>query len=163
MNDPKKIIEELIIILLGIRLNLFESNDIVAYADKIICETENPDYLFIDLSLSSKDKTKLTDHLQAFIDANKNDTDQYKMLSTIRILKEENILNLRGVMMLMYKLNEKFNLQAFEENEIYRLDGQYHLVSDNYVKQTIEEVDTEISNFLNNYQKESEILNILSY
>ncbi len=162
MNNPQKIIEELLVVLLGLRMNILKPETIVSYADHIICNEENSDSLFIDLSLSSKNKNELIHHLHNYIELNKNQIDQNRILSIIKILNEEKILNLESIVMLLSRLNNEIEIHGFERNEIYRLDDQYYLVSNKIVMQTMDELEAEILDFLSNYRVKSEILNILN-
>ncbi len=162
MNKPQKIIEELLIILLGLRMNILNPETIVSYADHIICSDENPDSLFIDLSLSSKNKNEMIHHLHTYIELNKTHIDQNRVLSIIKILNKEKIFNLESTVMVLYRLNNEIEIYGFERNVIYRLDDQYYLVSNKIVMQTMDELETEIFDFLSNYSEKSEILNILN-
>ncbi len=61
--------------------------------------------------------------------------------------------------MLLYKLNNEFEFGDLEHDEINRLDDEYHLVSNRYVEQTIQELEIEIANFL--FKQEDSSLSLI--
>ena len=160
MSQLQKIIEVLLVIYIGLRFNIFSHKIIVSYADQIIYSEKNPDSLFIDISLSSKSKNEVIHHLHYYIEQNKNQIDPIRVLSVLSVLKTQRIINLESIIILMNGLNIELDFNGFEKNEICRLEDQYHLVSNKYVMQTMEELDAEISSFLNNYSMKTEILSI---
>ena len=59
MNEPVKILEELSIILVGLRMNIFRKEQIVEFSDGLIKKEDNPDYLFIDLTLKIRTRARV--------------------------------------------------------------------------------------------------------
>jgi len=160
MTEPKKILEELLIIHVGLRMNIFNVERIVEFSDRLIKLEENPDNLFIDISLAYQNKNELIDILGSFIASNTTQVDIENLLSTIQFLFSNNQLNLENTVMLLYNLNNEFARAI--DNEIHRLDDQYHLVSNKYVEQTIEELNKEMTCFLDAYRNDELKLTIFN-
>lgn len=162
MIEPKKILDELSIIYVGLRMNIFNTERIVEFSDGLINLVENPDSLFIDISLASQNKKELIDILGSFIVSNKTQVNSENLLSTIQFLFSNNQLNLESTAMLLYKLNNEFEFPEAINNEIHRLDDQYHLVSNKYVEQTIEELNKEMYCFLDTHRNDELKLTIFN-
>jgi hypothetical protein len=162
MIEPKKILEELSIIHIGLRMNIFNAEKIVEFSDGLINLEENPDNLFIDISLASQNKNKLIDILGSFVASNITQVDIENLLSTVQFLFSNNQLNLESTVMLLYKLNNEFEFPEAIVNEIHRLDDQYHLASNKYVEQTIEELNKEMNCFLDTHRNDEMKLTIFN-
>ena len=162
MIEPDKILEELSIIHIGIRLSIYNKERIVEFSDRLINREEDPDILFIDISFASQNKNELIETLGSFVASNRTQVDTEKLLSIIQFLFSNDQLNLESTVMLLYKLNNEFEFPETINNEIHRLDDQYHLVSNKHVEQTIEELNKELKYFLDSHIKENLKLTILN-
>ncbi len=162
MTEPKKILEELSIIYVGLPMNIFSVDRIVEFSDRLINFEETPDNLFIDISLASKNKNELIDILGSFVASNTTQVDIENLLSIIQFLFSTNQLNLESTVMLLYKLNNEFKFPEAIHSKIHRLDDQYHLVSNKYVEQTIEELNKEMNCFLDAHRNDQLKLKIFN-
>ena len=162
MIEPDKIVEELSLIQIGIRLGIYNKDRIVKFSDGLINREENVAILFIDISLASQNKRELINTLGSFVSLNRNQVNTEKLLSIIQFLFSKDQLNLENTVMLLYKLSNEFEFTETINNQIHWLDDQYYLVSNMYIEQTIEEFNKEMRHFLDIYIDENLELTILN-
>ena len=159
MLKPIDIIEELTLIKFGIRMNTFSEKLLIQFVDQIIKKEDVPDYLYLEISTSSKHQ--IIDELENFTLTNKDLINESKLIEIVSYMFENNLLNIENTIMLLYKMNNEFDFGENNCQEIHRLDDQYHLVSKGHVNQTILELESELVDFFSKQKKTSVNLEIL--
>ncbi|MEM6845737.1 MAG: hypothetical protein AAF632_26240 [Bacteroidota bacterium] len=155
MTNPKDNIDLLILYKVGLQCGVLDTKALVDFADRILAKEDNPDYLFIEISLCGNDKSRLIDVLSDFTREYRKKISGEYLFGAIRsnYIKQE--IDLEGTVILLYKLKDELDLTEKEEAFIYNIDDQYYLASDNVIG-TVKEVENGLLNFLAKY-KESDL------
>ena len=152
MRNPEDNIELLTLYKIGLRCGIVDVQSLVNFADAVIAEEENPNYLFIEISLCGEDKNKLINVLSEFTKGYNRELPGGHLLGAIRSNYLNGSIDLEDTVRLMYKLKDEIDLNDEEEAFIYSLDDQYYLAADKIIG-TIEEVESDLLNFLANYKE----------
>jgi len=160
MNHVHNILEELAVTLLGLRMNILCKNEIVEFSDQAIAVKEAPDSLFITIALNSSDLNVILNELGDFIASNKSAIDTDKLLGVIYALSKHKALSVKEIVSLLYLMGNEFQVAESIQQEIHRLNDQYHLVFNRHVTQTMPQLNDEVQAFLLSHSDDSVRLNI---
>lgn len=148
-TDPQKIKPLLAVFREGLKLGLISKQEIVRRADWIISTEENPDYFFIEISLSHDTNALLT------------------VLNSIDI--PEDIMHLRAILGIVHnqllidqttadkarvildKLINQPGFTPYEKTEMYSLTDGFDYLDEKLDEQTQQQLDKQIMTFLDNY------------
>lgn len=161
MKNPKDNIDLLILYKVGLQCGILDTTTLVDFADTIIANEEDPDYLFIEISLCENNKSKLIDVLSEFTREYRKKISGEYLFGAIRSSYLKKTIDLEGTIRLLYNLREELNLTDEEEAFIYSIDDQYYLAADK-IYGTIEKVKNDLLEFLTNY-KESDLGNCIPW
>ncbi len=152
MKNPKDNIDLLILYKVGLQCGILDTTTLIDFADNIIANEEDPEYLFIEISLCGNNKSKLIDVLSEFTREYRKKISGEYLFGAIRSNYLKKKIDLEGTVRLLYKLRDELDLTDEEEGFIYSIDDQYYLAADNIIG-TIEDVENDLLNFLANYRE----------
>jgi hypothetical protein len=133
----------------GLRLGIISKQEVIAWADNIISEYDDPDYLFIELSLSN-DKSKLIDVLNEYVVTSNSPICARVLLGRIyeHLIAIDDISKVEDIAALVGKVDSiRITLTGFECNKIF-VFGDYEMF---YLPDTTQ-LQVELICFLNIYK-----------
>ena len=131
----------------GLKCSLVSPNTIVAWADEIIKSADEPDYFFIEISLSS-DVNQLLEILNRYDAEIKEPICARVLLSLIycRLMNDDDALNVAGAAVLIGRLVFSSELTDFECDNMYVFEDYECCYSDDT------QLEVDIIDFLSTYE-----------
>jgi hypothetical protein len=107
----------------GLLRGLISREEIVAWADEIIKADDEPDYFFIEISLSN-DVNNLLEILNEYVIASKSIIPSRVILGLVYQKLADQTIGVKKVLDVLNKINSDSKITSFEKDNIYYLDDQ---------------------------------------
>ncbi|MBO3698568.1 hypothetical protein [Roseivirga sp. E12] len=140
-------INELIIICISIKMGIVPIERVTTFSDETLLKEEDPHPIFIDLSLYSSDKNAILEILGTVILDNHHLIDESILINIIGEQYEKGAFSLENSVMALNKLSLEYDLDEKISSMISSLDDQYHLISNEYVLETMIDFERELKAF----------------
>lgn len=126
-------------------------------SDEIIKKEIHPNQLFIDISLSSSKKNSIIEIISSYVTHFQDKLEREKLFSIAYTLYGRSFINLENLVVIMSELDKEFYFESTVSNEIQRIDIQYNLIKNSYVKQSFSELEAEIIKFFHDFESDVEL------
>lgn len=131
----------------GLRLGLVSRDEIIAWADNIILQTDEPDYFFIEVSLCH-DVNQLVEVLNKLVNPTDNPICDRVLLALIYHRQPiHDVEQAEKIATLVGRMSSWDRLTSFENNTIYEFDDYYV-----YYLPDVTQLQVELINFLAIYE-----------
>ena len=138
---------------LALSNGLIDKSEVIKWADKILSETPNPDYVIIELSLLGNTNVKeIISILNKYIEGNPHKTSARIVLGMLYKLYNNEQIPLKKALKIFSSLYQDSNLTEYEKNILDRFDFLYEL-AENEILGSFKEVKKYLSLFLEIYKE----------
>ncbi|NCD69366.1 hypothetical protein [Mucilaginibacter agri] len=128
----------------GLILDLVSKNDVTSWADEIILNTDEPGYLFIEVSLCTT-TNNLIEVIGAYVDENESLIGTRVLMGLLykKLTDGNNLLNVDDALRMLWNLDWRITLTDFELSFIYSFDD--------YAFADSKELEEDVIDFLSIY------------
>ena len=152
MINPQNILPALHLIRLGLENGFLTESEVINWAGDIITKDGQPDIFFIELSLlASKNLGDIIRYFNEYLQSQVPTYESKLLLGLVYKEYSNGNINLENTVSKLFHLTNEIVFTPNELENIYRLDNNYDGVAYN-VYCTLEDVKTDLENFLNVYK-----------